>query len=84
MRSVVNIFLIHFESFCSPCGILSIRCFTVTPQAGMHIYARASAKGKRVQVSAILLTVLSPVFANVANMFNIIVSVEVKYMALTN
>lgn len=47
----------------------------------MHIYSRASAKGKRVQVSAILLTLLSPVFANVANMFNSIVSIEVKYMA---
>lgn len=81
MKSVVNRFLIHFESVCSSCGILTIPCFTITPQAGMHIYSRASAKGKRVQVSAILPTLLSTVFANVANMFNIIVSIEAKYIA---
>lgn len=81
MKSVVDRFLIHFESVCSACGILTIPCFTISPQAGMHIYSRASAKGKRVQVSAILLTLLSTVFANVANMFNIIVSIEAKYIA---
>lgn len=47
MKLVVNRSLIYFVSSSLPFGI---------SQAGMHIYARASAKGKRVQVSAILPT----------------------------